>query len=198
MNAETIQTYNTSAKQYADKYAVTGSRVAHIEEAFSVFAKPNPHVLELGCGDGRDAVELCKRTDSYTGIDMSIEMLKLASIKAPQAQFECAFMEDYSAGQVDIIFAFASLLHTDIETFTQILQKFHGALSAGGLFHIGVKYGKYSGPVRVKDAFGTRIFYYYTETDIIHMAQGYKVLSTERSTIGTTQWVDILLQKIEV
>lgn len=53
---QTILTYNESATSLAKKFDELGARISDIEEAFALIQKDNPFVLEIGCGNGRDAV----------------------------------------------------------------------------------------------------------------------------------------------
>jgi len=88
MDNQTLHTYNKSAKQLADKFAGIGSRKADVKRAFELRGKANPRVLELGCGDGRDAKEILKGTKNYAGIDYSSELIELARAKNPKTKFE--------------------------------------------------------------------------------------------------------------
>ena len=83
----TLETYNRAAKGYAEKFAGVGNRVAHINAAFKASGKENPAVLEIGCGDGRDALEICRLTKQYLGIDPAKEMIVLAREKVPTGRF---------------------------------------------------------------------------------------------------------------
>ena len=157
MDTVTIETYNRAAEDYACKFSGIGPRVDDIERAFACFGKANPRVLELGCGDGRDALEICQRTDRYVGIDVSSAMISLAKEKVPQADFRVSDITDYTFDlPIDIIFAFASLLHIDIDSFTKVLEEAREALSVGGIFYISLKEGEYKGGEVVTDEYGER------------------------------------------
>ena len=86
-------------------------RVSDIDETFNLFSKSNPSVLEIGCGNGRDAAEICKRTNKYLGLDIAEKFIEIARQKVPQGRFEIADVETYDFPQnLDIVFAFASPL----------------------------------------------------------------------------------------
>lgn len=198
MNRLTIKTYNQNAEAYAHKFAGVGSRIRDVERVFQIWGKPNPIVLELGCGDGRDAVEICTRTKKYLGIDASQGMIELAKLKAPSCEFRVASMEDFEfARETNIIFAFAALLHVDKAVFKQILAKSISALSRDGIFYLSLKEGDYKeGGEIVIDKFGERVFYYYREADVREMSEGFECISVEKSLIGHTNWLNIMLRKI--
>ena len=156
-----INTYNQQAKPLSEKFATIGSRLKHIKEAFSYINKPNPNVLEIGCGDGRDAAEIIKLTNNYLGIDISKSMIELAKKAVPQAKFQVNDFETMKFEKgLDIIFAFAALLHTDPKNFKNILDKIYESLNPGGIFYISVKHGDNKRKV-VQDDYGKRIFYFY-------------------------------------
>lgn len=194
MDKETVATYDRAAQAYAEKFAGIGPRVSDIEQALVAFGRENPRVLELGCGDGRDAVEILKRTSQYHGIDISKKMINLAKEKAPEGRFAVADLDAFSfTVPIDIIFAFASLLHVNKETFEKILKDAYGTLSPGGIFKISLKEGEYRGPEVVKDDHGEN---YYEESDIRTMAEQYEILLLEKKLKGHTNWLEVMLQKV--
>ncbi|MFO0862942.1 MAG: class I SAM-dependent methyltransferase [Candidatus Saccharibacteria bacterium] len=196
MDNQTLHTYNKSAKQLADKFAGIGSRKADVKRAFELRGKANPRVLELGCGDGRDAKEILKGTKNYAGIDYSSELIELARAKNPKTKFEVRDMLTYDFGSgLDIIFAFASLLHVDKTNVTTILEQAKKSLSTGGIFYISLKKDSYQSKVQT-DEFGTRIFYYYEPKDIEEIKPNtLKTVFLDHQTIGYTDWFTIALQK---
>ena len=68
---QTIDTYNKTARAHSQKFEDYGAREDDVERAFSYINRQNPKVVEIGCGDGRDAVEILKRTNDYVGVDLS-------------------------------------------------------------------------------------------------------------------------------
>lgn len=196
MDETTVATYNLAADSYSEKFAGIGARTGDIKKAFETCGKENPKVLELGCGDGRDAGEICRLTNNYKGIDISDALIAIAKKKLPELDFEVANMEAFDFTEpVDIIFAFASLLHVDKDHFKVILDKAHEALSDGGVFYISVKYGPYKGAQVVTDQHGDRTFYFYEESDIRELATKYAIVETRKVSIGSTPWLDVMLQK---
>lgn len=195
--SETLATYNTSASQMADKFRNLGCRIDDIERGFSYLTKQNPSVLEIGCGDGRDAKEILKHTENYLGIDISASMIAIASEYVPKARFEVSDIEEYPFPNkdIDIIFAFASLLHSDKESVKQILERAYHALSDKGIFYISLKYDTYQEKT-ITDQFGTRTYFFYTPEDIKELAVGlYEVIFEESQEFQNQKWLMIVLQK---
>jgi hypothetical protein len=55
----TIATYDNSAQELAAYFAGIGSRLDIIQEALQLAGKPHEaKVVEVGCGDGRDAEDI--------------------------------------------------------------------------------------------------------------------------------------------
>jgi len=97
-------------------------------------------ILDIGCGTGRHAIELCKRGYSVTGIDLSATLLERASKNASKAGLEIEFQQmDARNLPFDEEFDLAimlceggfSLMETDEMNF-QILQNAADALRPGG------------------------------------------------------------------
>ena len=192
---QTIETYNNNARAMAQDFLSIGARVADVKKGFSLVLKENPFVVEIGCGNGREAKEILKQTNNYLGIDISPEMIKLAQEYAPEAQFEIADLEsyDFPAG-TDIIFSFASLLHSDEKNVRSVLKKAHRALNPNGIFFISLKSG--SGKETRTDEFGTRTFCYYTPKIIRDLAgDSFRVVEEDEQTFRNRKWFTIILQK---
>ena len=121
---QTIDTYNATAELMAGKFTAIGPRVEDVLQAFSYIQKYSPRVVEIGCGNGRDAGEILTHTSDYIGIDVSTEMIRLAKKSLPDSasKFIVADIEDFKFPErIDIVFSFASLLHTPKEALEKIL-----------------------------------------------------------------------------
>ena len=199
---ETVNTYNKSAKELAEYFRGIGSRTSDIDLAMKLAGKPkNASVLEIGCGDGRDAKEIVARTPNYTGFDISSALIKLAQAHVPGAHFEVADAITYQYGSenFDVVFAFASLLHLSKDEVQDVLKKVHAALKPGGTFFISLKLaGTYLEQVK-EDRFGTRMFYFYNP-DIIEKLAGNRYEVAEQGggfvAAGNTEWFEMALRKV--
>ncbi len=199
LRQETVDTYNKSAKEYAQYFKGFGPRIRYIEQAWKLAGNPKQaKVVEIGCGDGRDAKEIIKRTKNYTGFDISEGFIKLAKKQIPNGKFEVADAATYKfSNNLDIVFAFASLLHLDKDEFRQVLRNVHKALKPAGIFYISVKYAPAYQEYIKKDEHGQRLFYFYHLELIEELAgKDYKTVYSERETIGHTDWLEVALRKI--
>jgi trans-aconitate methyltransferase len=193
---QTIDTYNTSAQALAEKFDRWGARLSDIDETFALIKKENPSVLEIGCGNGRDAAEIAKRTPNYLGIDISEKLIELAREKVPTTKFEVADIETYIVPRnLDIVFAFASLIHVPKSNFQRILMQMLAALNPGGAVRLSMKWNAGYIETTKDDEFGTRTYYLYSQEDIAEMAVGFTILKSELSDLRRQKWLELLLQK---
>ena len=193
---QTIDTYNKTASLMAEKFDDLGARVDDINETFKIITKKNPSVLEIGCGNGRDAMEIIKRTNNYLGIDIADNFIKIAKEKVPQGKFETGDIENYNfPNNLDIVFAFASLIHVQKESLRKIFQELYKALNKGGVIRVSMKYGDNYKEVSKKDEFGIRTYYFYSEKDIKELASDFTIIKNETNKLRNKIWLEFLLQK---
>ena len=199
-NNETLNTYNKSAKELAKYFSGIGSRNKYIELSLELAGKNDgsASVLELGCGDGRDAVEIIKRVRDYTGIDYSAGLIGIAKEVLPLADFRVVDMQnfDYPYKEYDVIFAFASILHLDKASLRELLEKTVRSLKTGGVFYISTKYAKHYKKEWQEDEHGKRLFYFYTPAMIKNLGKEYyDVAVSDINTVHNRQWIEMALQK---
>lgn len=158
--------------------------------------KQNPFVFEIGCGNGRDAFEINKRTTHYWGIDISEKLIDLAKKTVPGVHFEVADIETYKFSKdADIVFAFASLIHVQKESLQEIMEQLFSSVAQNGLVFISLKYSDAYQQVTKTDEFGTRTYWHYSRSDIQEVISGFSVEHTTIHDIRGQIWMDILLRK---
>lgn len=193
------ETYNKSAKELAEYFRGIGARTGDIERALKLAGNPqHARVVEIGCGDGRDAKEIVRKVGWYLGIDISEELIKLARQHVPGAHFEIADLESFNfPGKLDVIFAFASLLHSNENEVKGVLQRAKEALNPGGVIYISLKYrAQYVSEVK-EDKFGKRLFYFYNPEIIEELAgNSYEKADVNFQQIGNTEWFTIALRRL--
>ena len=196
---KTIHTYDKSAKALADYFKGIGARVYDIELGLKLANKETgARVVEIGCGDGRDTSEIIKRVSWYEGFDPSEGLLQLARRKLPGEKFVNATAQTYDyPPAVDVVFAFASLLHVNKKDLRVVFDKVYDSLVFGGIFFISLKERpRYVEEVK-SDAFGERMFYYYSVDDITRIASSkFKLVYEDHQKIGETDWFTVALKKV--
>jgi SAM-dependent methyltransferase len=194
---QTIKTYNDNAKGLAEKFNDSGIRKKDVDEVFALLKKGNPVVLEIGCANGRDAKEILKHTNQYLGLDVSEKLIEIAKEEIPNGEFIVADIEEYEFPEnLDIVFAFASLIHNDREALKKVFQKVYAALNPGGLFRISMKQADEYVELTKDTPYGIRTYYHYSEDDIMEMAKDFKIIKADDEVAVAQNWLEFLFQKV--
>jgi SAM-dependent methyltransferase len=92
-------------------------------------------ILELGCGPGREAVELASR-GIYTGVDRSSAMLSLARKRLPGGRFELADLTRLSVdpASLDAAVSFYVFNHLPVAEQDAVTRNAYEWLKPGGIF----------------------------------------------------------------
>lgn len=197
-NTQTIKTYDESAKELAEYFKGIGARVSDIELGLKLAnASSDAKVVEIGCGDGRDAEEIVKRVAWYEGYDPSEGLLDIARQRLPDASFVKADALSYQYPEnLDVVYAFASLLHVDQENLKIALVKIAAALRKDGIAFISLKERLAYEEEAKEDQYGRRMFYYYNPALIQELAgDSFVVAHEDHQTIGHTDWFTLALRK---
>lgn len=200
MRQKTQDTYDRSADSLSQHYDAIGPRIGDVDLAFTLAENPqNAQVLELGCGNGRDARAILRHTPHYTGIDTSPKMIAIARDKLALGTFlvEDATTYEYG-GPFDIVFAFALIRHLDVNELSTVLRKVAVSLRPGGILYISSVYGRYHQQEPRSDSYGTRTMYSYNP----HIVQKYSPPSLKKvqeiyDTIGGVEWFELALRKTD-
>ena len=140
---KTLQYYNETAPTF-----VQGTITADLGKLHRRFLKLLPiqaHILDLGCGSGRDAKAFLDAGYQVTAIDGSAGCCKLAGDYIGQPVLCQTFEElDFDAA-FDGVWACASLLHVPYAELTGIFAKIARALRPGGYLYASFKYGDFEG-----------------------------------------------------
>lgn len=194
----TIDTYDASAEKFKTYFGDMGARSDDIELAYELSEnREHPRVFEIGCGDGRDAAYIMQKASFYLGMDPAEKLLEIARERAPQATFQTGDITDFIWPQnVDVVFAFASLLHLDSDEVQQVLEKAYEALNPGGVFYISLKYSETYKEVIQEDEFGKRQFFLYSPEIIEELNQtSFEVVFSGLQQHGGREWFSIVLKK---
>lgn len=191
-----IDSYNNHAEGFAKKFDALGARTDDILNAIKIVGKENPRVLEIGCGNGRDAHEILKYTTDYLGIDISKELIRLAIEKNLNGQFEIVDVEDFIfPKEIDIVFAFASLIHIDKEPLKYVFNRVYDSLNKGGIFVLSMKNGEKYQEINKEDEFGIRTRYLYSGSDLKDLDRRFTVIKEGVEEKVGSRWLEIVFKK---
>ena len=73
----TLDFYNNNSKEYIE--TTLSADMSHLYNDFLKHIPKGGHILDLGCGSGRDSVEFIKRGYKITAVDGSKELSSAAS-----------------------------------------------------------------------------------------------------------------------
>lgn len=166
-------------------------------DAFARQLSPGDHVLDVGCGSGRDLLWLQQKGLAVTGFERSPGMARLAREHARCSVIEGDFNTyDFASLAVDAILMSGALVHVAYDRLPGVLGNILRALnpvSPGRIVYLSLKEGEGS----ATDNRG-RMFYFWQETDLARLLSvcGLEVLDFERSLSadGTGQpWMGFVL-----
>ena len=191
---QTITYYNRNAKDFCA--ATRNADMGFCRDKFLCYLKPGAHVLDAGCGSGRDAKAFMEAGYVVTALDASAGICEEAEKFLGQRVMCMPFEEMNFRQEFDGIWACASLLHISEEGIVQVLKRFRAALKENGILYASFKYGE--GERRE----GERFFRDYQEEslkklmrechlDMIELFISHDVRQERRAK----RWVNVLARK---
>lgn len=190
-----IQFYNANAESFAaNTVAVDFSQ---IQQEFLSTLPPGAHILDFGCGAGRDTKYFLEHGYKVDAIDGSLELCKLASAHTGSKVRQMLFQELHAKDKYDGIWACASILHVAKNELPDILQRMHNALKPDGIIYASFKYGDFEGERN------GRYFSDFTEESFYKMVKGIHGLVMEKMWITgdvrdgrkEEKWLNIILRR---
>lgn len=138
-----IATYEKIAGTYAQQYFNDLVDLPYINE-FLDLLPAGAKILDVGSGPGQFTQHMLSKGFQVTGIDFSVEMLKIAREKVPTGKFEHMDMRHLSFpdSTFDGLFAAYSLIHIPSEEIEATLRGFNRVLKPGGHLEIAVQQGE--------------------------------------------------------
>lgn len=151
-------------------------------ETFLNFLPPKAKIIDIGCGSGRDAKLFTDKGADVLGIDFSSNLIEIARLQAPLANFQLMDIETMSlpASSFDGVWSACSLGHIAKNKLQDALRNIHSLLNDKGYFYLALKKGvgekleidpRYQGDVR-------KFWAYYEEEELkdILQAASFKIL----------------------
>ncbi|MFZ2202042.1 MAG: class I SAM-dependent methyltransferase [Microgenomates group bacterium] len=196
---ETIDAYNAIAESRRQALSNVEFWLPELQKL--VGDNANPSLLDLGCGDGREAAlyqSLYGNLTNYVGLDLSRGML--ASARQRQLQ-TLALVESnmyrlpFAASTFQFIWASASLIHTPKSQITEPLSEIKRTLSADGKVFFAMREGRGESWEEGRTPSDRRYLVYWTEKEFCSALtiNGFQVESPQVDTTRDARGLPWLL-----
>lgn len=139
MSSETIDYYNQHAAEYVQ--ATINVDMAALYAEFLPMVKPGGHILDAGCGSGRDAYYFQQLGFTISAFDASSAMAQIASERLHQTVAVHSFEQLDKQETFDGIWCCASLLHVATQQLPEVLSRLQQAMKPGAILYASFKYG---------------------------------------------------------
>ena len=186
--------YDENGQEFFDGTVNTDMSSHHDE--FLKLLPENSHILDAGCGSGRDAKKFEDLGYEVTAIDGSKKMCELASKYSGIDVKHMQFQEIEFADEFDGIWASASLLHVPSSQIDMVLNKLKKSLKDEGIIYASFKLGDFEGERN------GRYFNDLTEDTArdLFKKNGFEIIKTwltndARLDRQDERWVNILVKK---
>lgn len=194
----TIGYYDKDAKEY-----IASTQTIDFEgtqKRFLSKLQSTSHLLDFGCGSGRDTKYFLSHGYTVDAIDGSEEMCKLASEYTGIPVKHMLFQQLDEQEKYNGIWACASILHLPLQELESVLNKMVRALKPQGIIYTSFKYGTFKGE---RDG---RYFIDMTEETFAVLLKRIPSLTLEEHWIssdvrqgrGDDKWLNLILQKSDI
>lgn len=187
--------YNENADDFYN--STCDVNLSDIYKKFEKHVATNTHILDAGCGSGRDSKYFLSKGFEVSAIDASDEMVSRAK-KLTGLDVQKKYFQEVTEIEVyDAIWTCASLLHVPKNDIDEALQKLSDSLKDTGIWYMSFKYGDTE---REKD---NRLFNDYTEGSLKSLLSNYPQLSIlelwltdDRREDRDDKWINVIVKKI--
>ncbi len=139
----TLDYYNEKTEEFID--ATVNVDFSETQDKFLSLLPQGAHILDFGCGSGRDTKYFLDKGFLVTATDGSVELCKFAS-ELSGIEVKQMFFEELSEIETyDGIWACSSILHLPYAELKDVMQKMIRAVKCGGIIYTSFKYGTFEG-----------------------------------------------------
>jgi len=180
----TIQSYNQNAKAYADRF-MCHEPYTKQAKAFAELLRSGDSVLDIGCGPGNVAKQLlAAKALQITGVDLSEEMVKLASANVPSGRFYCQDIRQagFVTGSFDAVLLSFSIVHLKDAEADDLLRKAISWTQKNGYLFVSFMAGKVAGYEQTSFSRQPIYFNYFDHGKIAQLLseQGLEIVHSEQ------------------
>lgn len=191
----TISYYDQNAAEFCN--STVNADLNQIQDLFIGKLGENAHILDFGCGSGRDTRYFLAHGMSVDAVDGSEELCRIATAYTGIEVKQMYFQELAETDRYDGIWACSSILHLPYEELVKVLGKMRTAVRENGVIYTSFKYGTFRGEKN------GRYFTYMTEksfADLLDEVGGLKIeeewlTADVRPGRGEEKWLNLILRK---
>lgn len=192
---KTISYYNQNAAQFSN--STQSLDFASVQDKFRSFLPPQAHILDFGCGPGRDTKYFLDHGFHTDAIDGSEEFCRIASEFTGIPVKQMLFQELNASEEYDGIWACSSILHSTYDELKDILKKLARALKKEGILYASFKYGDFEGIRNGRyfiDMTEGKLQRILQETDVFQIKEKW-ISSDVRPGRDDEKWMNMILVK---
>lgn len=170
--------------------------MSKLTDRFLAYLPEGCHILDAGCGSGRDTKTFLSMNYQVTAFDASEPLCILATNHTGINVTQSTFIEFDSVNQFDGIWACASLLHVPRSHLTRTLNHLSQYLTSNGYFYCSFKLGSED------TEYGNRFFNNQNETSILsYIPESMRVIEIWTSEDNMKKqrqqaWLNVILKRI--
>lgn len=191
----TIEYYNSNAKQYAADTLDANIRVT--QDKFCDLIPSHGHILDFGCGSGRDTAYFISRGFIVDAIDGSQSLCEIATVNTGIRVQQMLFTELDESNKYDGIWACSSILHLSSAELYDVFSRMIRAMKSNAYLYTCFKYGVFEGYR------GDRYFTDFDEKSFLEFSKDITALTLIESWItndvrpnrGEEKWLNLILKK---
>ncbi len=186
--------YETHSQTYYNR--TCGIDPASFLRPITIHLEKGSHILDIGCGSGRDLLWLKRKGFKPTGFERSAGLADLARHHSGCPVIEGDFLSyDFSKLQFDALALIGALVHLQHTELPLAVSRISRAAKTGGLLHLSLKEGE--GVFHHADG---RIFTLWQSQNLetIFRHEGFKIIDFSRNISPLNHadvWLGYLLKK---
>ena len=142
-NELTINYYNEKTQDFID--STVNVDFTATQDKFINKLQAGCHILDFGCGSGRDSKYFNDKGFQVTAIDGSVELCKFASALTGLNVKHMYFQDLCETEAYDAIWACSSILHLSYSDLKDVMLKMIASLKPDGIIYTSFKFGNYEG-----------------------------------------------------
>lgn len=193
---KTIEYYNINSSSFVN--STKDVKFNEMQNMLLKHLKKGDHILDLGCGSGRDSKAFLEQGYKVTSVDGSKKLCEIASEYIGKEVVYSTFQEFKINIKFDGIWACASLLHLQYNELKEVMKNLSNMLKVNGYFYLSFKYGEFEGERN------ERYFTDMTEEkfkELIKYIPGYELIETHitgdaREGREDEKWLNIILKRV--